>query len=86
MTLYSVIQLVIFSVLLLNPLHLIPAFGRFLRSAPAAFQSGYLCSLMTLRLARTLRGFHDVTARPAATPPVPAPTHALLSPSPIAPS
>jgi len=74
MTLYSVIQLVIFSVLLLNTVHLMPAFGRCLRAAQSAFQSGYLCAMLTLRLARNILGLILVTASAAPNPEI----HALV--------
>lgn len=74
MTMYSVIQLVIFSVLLLNTVHLMPAFGRCLKGAESAFQSGYLCAMLTMRLARNILGLILVTASTAPNPEI----HALV--------
>ena len=74
MTIYSIIQLVIFSVLLLNTVHLMPAFGRCLKGAQSAFQSGYLCAMMTMRLARNILGLILVTASTAPNPEI----HALV--------
>ena len=74
MTIYSVIQLVIFSVLLLNTVHLMPAFGRCLKGAESAFQSGYLCAMLTMRLARNILGLILVTASTAPNPEI----HALV--------
>lgn len=74
MTIYSVLQLVIFSVLLLNTVHLMPAFGRCLKGAQSAFQSGYLCAMLTMRLARNILGLVLVTASTAPNPEI----HALV--------
>lgn len=74
MTILSVVQLVIFSVLLLNTVHLMPAFGRLLKGAQSAFQSGYLCAMLTLRLARNILGLILVTASTAPNPEI----HALV--------
>lgn len=68
MTIFSVIQLVIFSILLLNTVHLMPAFGRLLKGAESAFQSGYLCAMLTARLARNILGLILVTASTAPNP------------------
>ena len=74
MTIYSVLQLVIFSVLLFHTVHLMPAFGRLLRGAESAFQSGYLCAMLTMRLARNILGLILVTASTAPNPEI----HALV--------
>lgn len=74
MIVYSIIQLIIFSVLLLNTVHLMPAFGRCLRGAESAVQSGYLCALLTMRLARNILGLILVTASTAPNPEI----HALV--------
>lgn len=74
MTIYSVIQLVIFSVMLLNTVHLMPAFGRCLRGAESAFKSGYLCAMLTMRLARNILGLILVTASTAPNPDI----HAMV--------
>ena len=74
MTIYSVMQVVIFSVLLLNTVHLMPAFGRCLKGAESAFQSGYLCAMLTMRLARNILGLILVTASTAPNPEI----HALV--------
>ena len=66
--------LIIFSVLLLNTVHLMPAFGRLLKGAQSAFQSGYLCAMLTLRLARNILGLILVTASTAPNPEI----HALV--------
>jgi hypothetical protein len=74
MTIYNVIQLAIFSVLMLNTVHLMPAFGRCLKGAQSAFQSGYLCAMLTMRLARNVLGLILVTASTAPNPEI----HALV--------
>jgi hypothetical protein len=74
MTIYSIIQLIIFSVLLLNTVHLMPAFGRCLRGAESAFQSGYLCAMLTMRLARNTLGLILATASTAPNPDI----HAMV--------
>ena len=74
MTIYSVIQLVIFSVLLLNTVHLMPALCRCLKGAESAFQSVYLCAMLTMRLARNILGLILVTASTAPNPEI----HALV--------
>lgn len=74
MTLFNIAQLVIFVVLLLNTVHLMPSLGRCLRSAEAAFNSGYLCTLLGVRLARNVLGLILVTASTAPNPEI----HALV--------
>ncbi|MBU2954906.1 hypothetical protein [Marinobacter sp. F3R08] len=74
MTIYSVIQLLIFSGLLFNTVHLMPAFGRLIKGAESALQSGYLCALLTMRLARNILGLILVTASTAPNPEI----HALV--------
>lgn len=74
MTIYSVIQLIVFSVLLLNTVHLMPVFGRLVKGAETAVQSGYLCAVLSLRLARNVLGLILVTASTAPNPEI----HALV--------
>lgn len=74
MTIYNVIQLIIFSALLLSTVHLMPAFGRCLSAAESAFQAGYLCAMLTTRLARNILGLILVTASTAPNPEI----HALV--------
>lgn len=74
MTFLYILQIVIFAVLLLNTVHLMPAFGRCLRTAESAFQSGYLCAMLTIRLARNALGLILVTASAAPNPEI----HALV--------
>ncbi|WP_273429019.1 hypothetical protein [Marinobacter sp.] len=74
MTFFNIVQLVIFTVLLLNTVHLMPTLGRCLRSPEAALQSGYLCTLLAVRLARNVLGLILVTASTAPNPEI----HALV--------
>lgn len=74
MTFFNIAQLVIFTALLLNTVHLMPALGRCLRSPEAALQSGYLCALLAVRLARNVLGLILVTASTAPNPEI----HALV--------
>ena len=74
MTFFSIAQLVIFTVLLLNTVHLMPAFGRCLRSAESALQSGYLGAMLAIRLARNTLGLILATASTAPNPEI----HALV--------
>ena len=74
MTIYSIIQLLVFSVLLLNTVHLMPAFGRLLKRSEPAGRTGCVCVLLTLRLARNILGLVLVTAVTAPNPDI----HALV--------
>lgn len=74
MTIYSLLQLLIFSVLLLNTVHLMPAFNRLLKGVDSAFRSGCLCAILTLRLVRNILGLILVTAVTAPNPEI----HALV--------
>lgn len=74
MTFFSIAQIVIFIVLLLNTVHLMPAIGRCLRAAQTATQSGYLGALLAVRLARNTLGLILVTASTAPNPEI----HALV--------
>ncbi|AOY89100.1 hypothetical protein BKP64_13520 [Marinobacter salinus] len=74
MTFLSFLQVVIFITLLLNTVHLMPAFGRCLRNAETVFQSGYLGAMLTIRLARNALGLILVTASTAPDPHI----HALV--------
>lgn len=74
MTIYSVLQLLIFSILLLNTVHLMPAFNRLMKGVDSAFRSGCLCAILTLRLARNILGLILVTASTAPNPEI----HALV--------
>ena len=74
MTFFSIAQIVIFTLLLLNTVHLMPAFGRCLRSAESAVQSGFLCALLSVRLARNSLGLILVTAATAPNPEI----HAMV--------
>ncbi len=74
MTFFNIAQLIIFVALLLNTVHLMPSLGHCLRSAEAAFNSGYLCTLLGVRLARNVLGLILVTASTAPNPEI----HALV--------
>jgi hypothetical protein len=74
MTIFNIAQLLIFTVLLLNTVHLMPALGRSLRSVETALQSGYLGAILTVRLARNVLGLVLVTASTAPNPAI----HALV--------
>ncbi|MBW0148472.1 hypothetical protein [Marinobacter arenosus] len=74
MTFFSIAQIVIFILLLVNTVHLMPAFGRCLRSADTAIQSGFLCAMLAVRLARNTLGLILVTAATAPNPDI----HAMV--------
>ncbi|MBW7472145.1 hypothetical protein QQF73_13860 [Marinobacter sp. M216] len=74
MTFLSILQVVIFTALLLNTVHLMPAFGRCLRNAESLLRSGYLGAMLTIRLARNALGLILVTASTAPDPNI----HALV--------
>jgi hypothetical protein len=74
MAIIHLFQLVIFTALLFHTVQLLPAFGQFLGTAQSAFQSGYRCAILTVRLARNILGLILVTASTAPNPNI----HALV--------
>lgn len=74
MTILTLLQVVLFLALMLHTVHLLPAFGTYLRAAESAFQAGYRGAMLTIRLARNILGLLLVTASAAPSPDV----HALV--------
>ena len=68
MTILNLLQVVLFLVLMLHTVHLLPAFGHFLRESVSAFQAGYRGAMLTIRLARNILGLVLVTASTAPSP------------------
>lgn len=74
MTIIHLLQVLIFLALLFHTVHLLPAFGHFLRTAESVFQAGYRGAMLTIRLARNILGLILITASTAPNPEI----HALV--------
>lgn len=74
MTLFEVLQLCVFLVLMFNSVHLVSAFGRGLRDLSSLIQPGFHFAILGLRLVRNGIGLVLIPASAAPNPEV----HALV--------